>query len=193
MTIRQCIEEAFTGLEAAIVLVAFIIVASVFAYTVLGVGFTTTQKSQEVIHTGVVGASSTVQVVGEVYGISPNSDTVDMINLSLGLSPGGSPVDFSKTSITYSNETEYETLTQVAGLRSTSTTPGTWAITAVSGEAGSANSLLEKGEQFTISAHPTKGTPKNTVLSLEIKPGIGETISMKRTIPAAVYQVNNLY
>jgi len=45
-------EDAFTGLEAAIVLIAFVVVAAVFSYVVLGAGFFTTQKSQEVV-TGV--------------------------------------------------------------------------------------------------------------------------------------------
>ncbi|HUU74972.1 MAG TPA: archaellin/type IV pilin N-terminal domain-containing protein, partial [Methanoregulaceae archaeon] len=45
-------EDAFTGLEAAIVLIAFVVVAAVFSYVVLGAGFFTTQKSQEVVHSG---------------------------------------------------------------------------------------------------------------------------------------------
>ena len=36
--------EAFTGLEAEVVFVAFVIVAAVFMYIVLGSGFFTTQK-----------------------------------------------------------------------------------------------------------------------------------------------------
>ena len=31
--------DAFTGLEAAIVLIAFVVVAAVFSYVVLGAGF----------------------------------------------------------------------------------------------------------------------------------------------------------
>ena len=42
---RKGNEEGFTGLEAAIVLIAFIVVASVFSYVVLGAGFFTTQKA----------------------------------------------------------------------------------------------------------------------------------------------------
>ncbi|MDD1660888.1 MAG: flagellin, partial [Methanomicrobiales archaeon] len=44
-------EEAFTGLEAAIVLIAFVVVAAVFSYVVLGAGFFSTQKAQESVHT----------------------------------------------------------------------------------------------------------------------------------------------
>ena len=59
-------EKGFTGLEAAIVLVAFVVVAAVFSYVMLGAGFYTTQKSQEVVHTGVTQASSSVELSGDV-------------------------------------------------------------------------------------------------------------------------------
>ena len=39
MSFHEMLEEAFTGLEAAIVLIAFIVVAAVFSYVVLGAGF----------------------------------------------------------------------------------------------------------------------------------------------------------
>jgi flagellin FlaB len=193
MTIRQGTEEAFTGLEAAIVLVAFVIVASVFAYTVLGVGFTTTQKSQEVVHSGITGVSSTLQLAGDVYGISDGSGEINMINFSVSLAPGGTPIDFSKVTITFSNDATMETLTPVSGLQSTSTTPGTWAITGIGGETGTTNNLLEKGEQFSLSAHPVTGTPKDKTLNVEIKTGVGSAILIKRTVPAGVNVVNILY
>lgn len=193
MNIQKNIEDAFTGLEAALVLIAFIVVASVFAYTILGAGFTTTQKSQEVVQSGVAGASSTLQLTGEVYGIGEAEVSVNMINFSVSLAPGGSSIDFDKVSITYSNETNLETLTPVAGRQSTSTTAGTWAITSISGEVGSSNNLLEKGEQFALSVHPVRGTPKNTVLTVEIKPAVGSTVSIRRTAPEAVRVVNKLY
>nr|AAB32838.1 flagillin {N-terminal} [Methanospirillum hungatei, GP1, flagellar filaments, Peptide Partial, 46 aa] [Methanospirillum hungatei] len=43
----------FSGLEAAIVLIAFVVVAAVFSYVMLGAGFFATQKSQEVTYSGV--------------------------------------------------------------------------------------------------------------------------------------------
>jgi len=57
-------EEAFTGLEAAIVLIAFVVVAAVFSYVVLGAGFFTTQKSQEVVYSSVEQASSSIEILG---------------------------------------------------------------------------------------------------------------------------------
>ncbi|MHC1582058.1 MAG: archaellin/type IV pilin N-terminal domain-containing protein [Candidatus Syntropharchaeia archaeon] len=61
-------DRAFTGLEAAIVLTAFVVVAAVFSYVVLNAGFFTTQKSKEVIHTGVEQATSSVELAGDIIG-----------------------------------------------------------------------------------------------------------------------------
>ena len=49
MSMKNTSSDAFTGLEAAIVLIAFVVVAAVFAYVVLGAGFFTTQNAQKTI------------------------------------------------------------------------------------------------------------------------------------------------
>ena len=59
-------EKGFTGLEASIVTIAFIVVAAVFSYVMLGSGFSTTQKSQEVVHCSVSQASSSLALDGDV-------------------------------------------------------------------------------------------------------------------------------
>jgi len=69
--------RGFTGLEAAIVLTAFVVVAAVFSYVVLNAGFFTTQKSKEVVHTGVEQATSSIELAGDVigYGWIPYDNT----------------------------------------------------------------------------------------------------------------------
>jgi len=193
MNFQKILEDAFTGLEAAIVLIAFVVVASVFAYVILGAGFMTTQKSQEVVQSGVMGASSTLQLAGDVYGIGEADVSINMINFSVSLAPGGGAIDFDKVAITYSNETNLETLDPVAGRQGISVPQGYWAITSVSGESGSSNNLLEKGEQFALCVHPVSGAPKDSEITVEIKPGIGSMVSIKRTAPAAINVVNKLY
>ncbi len=42
-------QRGITGLETAIVLIAFVVVASVFAFAVLSTGLTSSQKSQEAV------------------------------------------------------------------------------------------------------------------------------------------------
>ncbi|MDK2796370.1 MAG: archaeal flagellin FlaB [Archaeoglobaceae archaeon] len=68
-------EKGFTGLEAAIVLIAFVVVAAVFSYVMLGAGFFTTQKSKRVVDTGVQQASSSLTLDGQyIYVLLCNSD-----------------------------------------------------------------------------------------------------------------------
>jgi flagellin FlaB len=62
--------KAVSGLETAIVLIAFVIVASAFAYAVLNMGFLATQKSQEVVVGGLQAASAATVLDGPVYGYS---------------------------------------------------------------------------------------------------------------------------
>jgi len=46
-------EEGITGLETAIILIAFVIVASVFAYVVLSSGLFSSQKAKEAVTAGM--------------------------------------------------------------------------------------------------------------------------------------------
>jgi flagellin FlaB len=56
--------DVFTGLEAAIVLIAFVVVAAVFSYVVLGAGFFTTQKAQEAVYKSVEQSTTNLQMIG---------------------------------------------------------------------------------------------------------------------------------
>ena len=192
--------EGFTGLEAAIVLIAFVVVAAVFSYVVLGAGFFTTQKAQETVHTSVQQASSTLDIVGNVYGTAPGatgspSDTVQFINFSLGLAPGGTPIDFEKLVIVYSNSTTLMTLKNQTNVNPATQEPvaGGWAITQIQNAPQSNPTLLlSPNEQFTISCN-IGGIPRNSQITVEVRPAVGAAFTITRTIPAAVQPVNILY
>jgi flagellin FlaB len=193
-------DAGFTGLEAAIVLIAFVVVAAVFSYVVLGAGFFTTQKSQQVVHTGVQQASSTLEVAGSVYGvdISYDIDELDTINFSLALAPGGTPVDFDKVVLTYSNSSEVMTLQYQGFLEAgyggsgTSIGPGEWAVATVEHDVGTHNHLLESGEIFDIMAMPPDGIYPNDEINLEIKPAVGPSLLITRKMPGWLNTVNVL-
>ena len=85
-------DEGFTGLEAAIVLIAFVVVAAVFSYVVLGAGFFTTQKTQETVYKGVEQSTANIQMIGNVYGLSTDNTTITKITFSIGLAPGAPPL-----------------------------------------------------------------------------------------------------
>ncbi|MFA4876463.1 MAG: archaellin/type IV pilin N-terminal domain-containing protein [Methanoregula sp.] len=183
-------DSAFTGLEAAIVLIAFVVVAAVFSYIVLGAGFFTTQKSQEVVHAGVAQDSSTLEIAGNVYGTGTAAASIDTLNLTCALAAGGTPVDFDKVVLTYSNATRLETL--VRGTKGTAPATGQWTIAAVYNTVTD-DAVLEKGEEFEIMAKPSTGIIKNDRFQLEIKPATGPALAIIRTAPAAIQKVNVLF
>ncbi len=94
-------EKGFTGLEAAIVLIAFVTVAAVFSYVLLGAGFFATQKGQETVHTGVKQATSSMEIVGSVVAKGDTSnDKITSVTFTLQLAAGGQPIDLDQTVIT---------------------------------------------------------------------------------------------
>ena len=196
-------DEGFTGLEAAIVLIAFVVVAAVFSYVVLGAGFFTTQKAQQAVHSGVSQASSTLEVVGNVYGLGgTNNAGIEYVNFSLGLAAGGSPVDLSNTVLVYSNETQLVTLSGPGTAPTGSDWPGgagQWTISDVQNNPEATFSpVLQPNEQFTITCQIGGGTskddiPANDVFTIEIRPSEGAAFSITRTVSAAIQGVNLMY
>jgi flagellin FlaB len=198
-------EKGFTGLEAAIVLIAFVVVAAVFSYVMLGAGFFTTQKSQQVVHTGVTQASSSVELTGDVIAKGNAGNTVvNDVTLFLQLTAGGSPIDMAKTLITVSAPSSPPkdlTIANAAAFPSAAG-PAVFGITQVYNDNGRNNLLLEKGEKFevnialdaTILAAPT-GTSiePNGEFQLEIKPPQGATYTIYRTAPPAITPIMTLY
>ena len=59
-------QRGITGLETAIILIAFVVVSSVFAYTVLSAGIFSSEKGKEAIHSGLESARGSVEVVGSI-------------------------------------------------------------------------------------------------------------------------------
>ncbi|MDD1663506.1 MAG: flagellin [Methanomicrobiales archaeon] len=192
-------EEAFTGLEAAIVLIAFVVVAAVFSYVVLGAGFFSTQKAQEAVHTGVSQASSSFEILGDVYGVAIPSTLgqINYLNFTLGLAPGGMPIDMNKTTMVFANQSVRVELSKMSGINpSGPPTGGTWTIARVFNANGIPNDQLEAGEQMEIVVHLEESTgaiaPRDA-FTLEIKPIVGPSLSIVRTAPGGIDPVNKLY
>ena len=201
--------DAFTGLEAAIVLIAFVVVAALFSYVVLGAGFFTTQKAQETVYSSVDMASSSMEILGDIYGNSTGDGGVDAkidaVMFVTGLTAGGGSIDFSRTTITYSNKDNVTLVQRSSSINSTSpnvvvdrSTVGQneWAIVDIqNNESGDGGALLENQEQFTI--YVKLDTPnyisKNEDFSIDIRPDQGAAYSIKRTAPARIYKMNVLY
>jgi flagellin-like protein len=100
-------KKAISGIETAIVLIAFIIIASAFAYAVMNMGFLATQKSQQVVLGGLQAASSALVVDGPVYGYAGTTTGANAqlatIIFWLKTAQGGVDMSPTKTTISFQN------------------------------------------------------------------------------------------
>ncbi len=192
-------EDGFTGLEAAIVLIAFVVVAAVFSYVVLGAGFFTTQKSQQTVYTGVQQATSSFEVLGDVIGLGRTFGGVcpcaeiNFVNFTIGLAPGGTPIDMTKVAMVWSNMSVRTELTQSNPLQNSGPTAGQWSIVRVAN--GNTNNYLETGEQMDVSVHLSESVGAIVArdsFTLEVKPVVGPALSIKREGPGGIDPVNAL-
>ena len=183
-------EDAFTGLEAAIVLIAFVVVAAVFSYVVLGAGFYTPGEAQRVVHTGSQQASSSLEIIGNVYGYSADKAKLDSIEFTVGNTAGGTPIDISQMLVTYTSGTVSEVITFDEGKVPTA---GEWAVIEKYNPV-TENNLLEPGEQFVLKiVFPKSAELKpNTPFSVNLQPAAGAGYPIKKTVPAYLITVNTL-
>jgi len=188
-------EDAFTGLEAAIVLIAFVVVAAVFSYVVLGAGFFTTQKSQEVVHTGVAQTSSTLELSGPVIAKASSTTCLGTVSFYLQLAAGGSPVDMKK--VTYTVATSKHVVTFVD--KESTTSDFSKVDREFVGPQNNNNNLLEKHEMVMITIPLTdeknfkdeNRIQPNVRFNIDIKPDIGAALAMTKTAPAAMVANSN--
>jgi flagellin FlaB len=91
-------ERGITGLETAIVLIAFVVVASVFAFTVLSAGVFSSESAKQTIFAGLKETRSRMRQNGSVFafsGFQGSTQTVYKIVFIVSNSLAGEPIDLT--------------------------------------------------------------------------------------------------
>ena len=180
--IRQSLRtqrRGLTGLETAIILIAFVIVAAAFAFTVLNVGYQSIQKSQEVIAAGLEEASSVMEIDGAVIAKS-DGNTLQNVSFIIKLSAGKSPIDLSegKLAITWTSKNMH--LDNIYN--------GTIAnVTAVFGD--DTDMYLRYGDKYKVTidvAALGDNLGANDEFKIELKPPKGSVLTLARRLPPAL-------
>ena len=100
------------GVESAIVMIAFVIVAAALAFVVLNMGFATTQKAKTAIISSLGEASSSIEIAGKVTGIGDTTlGLLNVTNVPIKIASGGESVNLNPdlTSIAYlSQSVQYD-------------------------------------------------------------------------------------
>jgi flagellin FlaB len=138
-----------TGLETAIILVAFVITAAAFAFVILNMGFITAEKAQSVIASGMSEATSSMLIDNGVVATFSNATTggeqgdicMTKLTFYVKLSQGHTPVDVTDSRLvaTFTNERHHGELYDVNGTIMT--------MTCIIGDGVT---LLEVGEKYRV-------------------------------------------
>jgi len=182
--IRKAREErGITGLETAIVLIAFVVVAAVFAFVVLSTGLFSSERSKETVYAGLSKTRGSMELTGGMIA-SSNTTKLTALTFDLTLAAGGDQVNLNPADATNRTVMSY----QDQNVRIGSVTYTVLTIT------GNADSLLEQGEMLEISidltqvAFGTTTLTANKTFTLEIKPPSGSFMVLQRTTPASINQ-----
>ncbi len=185
-------QRGITGLETAIVLIAFVVVSSVFAFAALSTGLFSSDKAKETISAGLAEARGTLELKGSVIatgsGSGPTTGTVTKIVFQVSNAAAGEAIDLTpgNTVIVYSDDEQ--TVNMNSTTKFTATNVAAF---------GDTDSLLEIGEVFEISLldlntqlDPDLGT--STQFVIELIPPSGAVLFIGRRTPVAMELTNNL-
>ena len=187
-------QSGITGLETAIILIAFVMVASVLAYVVLTAGLYSSQKAKEAVHAGLEEVQSCLELKGNVL-LNMVGGYGTILYCTLGVTQGSGGIDFTDTSggnnkviISYSDQySQYPTLD--------------WTTTQLTTTDN--DTMLDPNELFlitidlsVISDNASSDAEKMGAyheFSIEIKPPTGAVLTIERTVPARVSHIVNLH
>jgi flagellin FlaB len=177
-------ERGITGLETAIILIAFVVVAAVFAFVVLSTGLFSSERGKETVYAGLAKTRGTMVLSSSVVAKS-NLTNVTTVDFDMTLAAGGDKVNLDPTAATNRTVISYIDNATVINDVPYTATPIT----------GNANTLLEPGELIRISidllaAGATIGL--NKTFTLEIKPPTGSYMVVQRMTPPSFQAINNL-
>ena len=192
-------EDGITGLETAIILIAFVIVASVFAFVVLSTGLFSAERGKDTVFAGLEKARANLELRGALTVLDGNADATiddtdgadidtvsdDSIVFNLATAAGGSPVLVDPAAT--SNSVVMNWIDDAARVPDI-----TYEVTEIQGDG---DNLLENGELFEITVRIPTGSAldANELFTLEVVPPQGGTLLVERTMPAEIDTVMDLH
>ncbi|MBM04079.1 MAG: hypothetical protein CL766_04755 [Chloroflexi bacterium] len=211
-----------TGLETAIILIAFVVVAAVFAFTVMTTGLFSTEKAKTTAQAALTEASSSFIIKGPVLakcspGVVPIDCEVDAnpigkaeefisrISFTIALSSGADQqtLDESELAFIYSDENNIFTTPGLVPARKGIIT----AISIVEIVSGKTIGVLEDGDTALVTVNLNRNTTKglgmkpvddvihlgpNTNFRIEMISPKGGTLIISRTTPEIITKNMNL-
>jgi flagellin FlaB len=207
------IKKGIVGIEAAIVMIAFVVVAAALAFVVLNMGFYTTQRSKEVMSQGLAQASSALEIDGTVLAkVDSTTNKLSCVIIPVRLSAGQKDVDltpgkadiavwvinkggktntYNDDSQAINNQQDFD-IDNLCNVASSSN-----GVAVIWREPDNDDKVLQAGEKILVVIDFTNlfgyGLESYDVFKVEIKPPIGSALTVERTVPASLtYQYIDL-
>ena len=182
-------EDGITGLETAIILIAFVIVASVFAFVVLSTGLFSAERGKETVFAGLEKARGNLEVRGALTVVDADTngtiDSSDEVVFNVALAAGGFPISLDPAAYTNTVVINY--------IDAQDRVPDTAYI--VTWILDDGDDLLENGELAEVTVNPPAGSTlaENEIFTLEVVPPSGGTLLINRTMPPEIDDVMDLH
>ena len=183
-------ERGITGLETAIILIAFVVVATVFAFVVLTAGVFSSERGKETVYAGLQKARGTMELRGGVVATAIGAPlTVNDIFFVVATTASGEsiPLDPAATN----NRT-------VIAYRDSHAVDNDVVYT-VTNVVGDGDTLLEPGETIVVTINRATGIDgppamdPNERFTLEIQTPVGAVLDITRQLPTQLADVMQLH
>ena len=177
-------EKGITGLETAIILIAFVTVAAVLAYSVLSAGIFSAAKGQQAVYSGLNSAQASMEVAGGVKAMGANNSgvwNISAIIFQCHSVLADQTVDMGKTKIDYADKNIY--WPNVSYSFEDLTTGSTTQL-----------SLSDLGQiQINMSDIPGVNLSVYNTFTIEVIPQTGAAVTIERTLPGQIDHVMDLH
>jgi flagellin FlaB len=169
-------QKGITGLETAIILIAFVTVASVLGYSVLSAGIFSAEKGKQAVYQGLSQAQASVEVKGSLYiTVAGGSPTTAVFTLASVLNDESVDMTEPTANSFVINYSDSDGLTE-QDLAWTQVSQGAHAL--------DVDDMLGPNEQmlFTVTL-PDNELGVYDSFTLQMIPAKGATITVQRTLP----------
>ena len=178
-------ERGITGLETAIVLIAFVVVASVFAFTILTTGLFGTSKAKDSVETGLSVAGSTLAKKGSTV-LTAGADSVETIHFILASATGSESIDLepNRTLVSYTDGNNRVNATYVTEFPDPPVEEVYWKYAWPL--VGTSGPVVDPGDvaEFTLNvSNLTNPLAGNTRVRIEVIPTEGAVVPIFTTTP----------
>ncbi|MEM4244520.1 MAG: archaellin/type IV pilin N-terminal domain-containing protein [Candidatus Bathyarchaeia archaeon] len=195
-------KRGIVGIEAAIVLIAFIIIAAALSYVVINMGFYTTQKTKETMQIGLEESLTALQLDGVVTAkTNATSSGILYMLIPVKLSAGKASVDLKSESIivsVYLPNATYLNIYQGAATASSTSWDDLSSLLALSDTQakfaiynGDGDTVLESNEKaflmIQLASNSTSGMVGDyETVKVEVRTPKGAALTVVRTAPGGM-------